>query len=115
MTGVAALFDQWVTDIIHIRMNPGTSDGFFKLYRNNSLVVNQTGLDFGKAGGNPYSKHGSYVFPGGTGANTYNDFTGGSPSYSSVLLDLPGSGIIEDTGYTQEQVRDHADFHAPVS
>jgi hypothetical protein len=100
---------QWVTDILQVKLDPGGT-GLLKVWRDGTLVYDESGFAFGISSQFGYIKHGTYVFPGGTGAATYNDFTSGSPTYSELAVYSAGAGLIEDTGYTQTDIANHVGY-----
>ncbi|MCP3937774.1 MAG: hypothetical protein GY708_20675 [Actinomycetia bacterium] len=107
ITGIDQPMDQWVTDIIKVKMNPGTSDGLLQVWRDGVSIVDETGIDFGKAGNDGFVKLGIYVFPGGTGADIYTDLVAGT-TYSSLQLHVAGAGLVDDGPYSFQDVEDHA-------
>ncbi len=108
VTGITQPMGQWVTDVLKIKMNPGSSDGLLKVWRDGVSIVDKTGIDYGRAGNDGYVKLGNYVFPGGTGADIYTDLVAGT-TYSSIQLHVAGAGLIaDDGGYSYQNVEDHA-------
>ncbi len=109
VTGINQPMGQWVTDIVKIKMNPGSSDGLLQVWRDGVSIVDKTGIDFGYAGNDGYIKFGQYVFPGGNGAAIHADLTKTVPIYHDTLvMHVAGAGLVDDGGYSYQNVEDHA-------
>ncbi|MCP3878133.1 MAG: hypothetical protein GY701_07045, partial [Sulfitobacter sp.] len=109
VTGINQPMGQWVTDIVKIKMNPGTSDGILQVWRDGVSIVDKTGIDFGYAGNDGYIKFGQYVYPGGNGASIHADLTKTVPIYHDTLqLHVAGAGLVDDDSYSYQDIEDHA-------